>query len=320
MKALASLAIAAGIAVCAAPAGAQVSALACGDVVTTNVTLQASLRGCSTGLVIGADGITVNLNGYSIEGIGEGVGVEASDRSGVSVRNGRIRGFATGVSFFNTTGSTIAGLRVRDTGRGISIGSVRPDQPDANEVAGNTVTNSDTGIFAFGSGDDIVSNTILSVSGAGILCRGAGISLTSPVNRVTNNLVARSGVGISLLFCVADVSRNTVMANAVDGILRTDSLGLVAANSAIGNGGSGIASVDSHGLFSRNVTIGNGGDGLSISDTFASHGPFYELVGNLAIANGGYGINTSLEGVVDNGRNRAYANRGPSQCVGVACN
>jgi hypothetical protein len=74
-------------------AAAQVS---CGQVVTQSATLDADLV-CSgsSGLVIGADGITIDLNGHTISGsltIG-GVGIDLADHDMVTVRNGTLDGF-----------------------------------------------------------------------------------------------------------------------------------------------------------------------------------------------------------------------------------
>ena len=59
------------------------SSPACGDVVTTNVTLAKSLKGCASGLVVGADNVTIDLNGYAIKGLanGTGTGIDVTGRT-----------------------------------------------------------------------------------------------------------------------------------------------------------------------------------------------------------------------------------------------
>src|SRR5690242_13975220 len=50
---------------------AQASALHCGDVITVNTRLSSDLVNCpDNGLVIGADNITLDLNGHVIDGDG----------------------------------------------------------------------------------------------------------------------------------------------------------------------------------------------------------------------------------------------------------
>ena len=55
--------------------GAPAQTLECGAEVTGDVTLEASLTGCTTGLVVGADGVTIDLNGYAIKGVGAEAGL-----------------------------------------------------------------------------------------------------------------------------------------------------------------------------------------------------------------------------------------------------
>src|SRR5688572_12390980 len=78
--------------------------LGCGAEVTTDVVLSASLTGCSTGLIVAADGITIDLNGYAIEGVGadSATGIEAADRVNVTIKNGHVRGFQVGVRLLRT--------------------------------------------------------------------------------------------------------------------------------------------------------------------------------------------------------------------------
>jgi hypothetical protein len=57
--------------VMATPAMASVPPLACGDTIVADTTLRADLLSCEgNGLVIGADGILLNLNGHVVAGNG----------------------------------------------------------------------------------------------------------------------------------------------------------------------------------------------------------------------------------------------------------
>ena len=72
----------------------------CGQSVATDVVLDHDLANCpGDGLVAAADGITVDLNGHTIAGVGgsspDTVGVLLGDHSNVTVRNGSLRGFTT---------------------------------------------------------------------------------------------------------------------------------------------------------------------------------------------------------------------------------
>ena len=86
--------------------------LECGDTITADTTLDRDLTDCpSNGIVIGADGITLDLNGHTISGDGKpvrrcrrdqicDVGVANDDHAGVTIRRGSVRGFGIGVGVF----------------------------------------------------------------------------------------------------------------------------------------------------------------------------------------------------------------------------
>src|SRR4051794_22192460 len=81
----------------AAPAAAD--GVHCGAVLTKSVKLTKDLTGCGeTGLVIAADGVTVDLNAHTLAGTGTGDGVvDDGNHSGVTVKNGRIENFGGAV-------------------------------------------------------------------------------------------------------------------------------------------------------------------------------------------------------------------------------
>lgn len=303
-----------------AVSGANSQVLGCGAEVTTNVTLTAPMTGCSTGLVVGADGITVDLNGYAIEGVGAdaGSGIEAVGRSGITIKNGDIRGFDAGVRLVGVNGSTVERLTISDTNRGISLGNFQILGADSsfNEIRGNTVTNSSSGIFMEVShSNQVLKNSLLDNSGSGVFCfAGQG-------NQIESNISVGNGTGIELISCTeTSLLKNVASRNRTSGIWRQESPGIVQKNAANDNGGLGIFSFDSHAAFTQNVTNGNGLNGLHIEDSQPGHGPFHSITGHLANANGGYAIFTSVEGVIDGGKNRARANGEPTQCFGFLCN
>src|SRR5687767_14036809 len=73
----------------------QADQAGCGQVLTGSITLTNDLVACAgDGLVIGAGGITVDLNWHLVQGTGLGVGVRNPGHHGVTIRNGTIRNFA----------------------------------------------------------------------------------------------------------------------------------------------------------------------------------------------------------------------------------
>jgi nitrous oxidase accessory protein NosD len=88
---------------------ALASHVGCGDKITTDTRLDSDLVNCpNNGIVIGADGVTLNLNGHTIDGDGKtfaacprrkicDVGVVSVGHDGVAVRHGSVRQFDVGV-------------------------------------------------------------------------------------------------------------------------------------------------------------------------------------------------------------------------------
>jgi parallel beta-helix repeat protein len=166
-RAAAAAAILAGALAFASPAAAK-PALQCGDTVTHSVTLTRDLTNCPDwGLQIGADGITVDLNGHTIDGTvtqitdcdvppsgPAGIGNPSYDR--VTIENGTLQQFSSGVGAgTETTGmsdSTLRNLTARDNRfSGIGMGS-RTGHNDDNRIVHNT-------LYGNGCGNGIALNT-----------------------------------------------------------------------------------------------------------------------------------------------------------------
>src|SRR5215210_7379356 len=82
------------------------TSLSCGQVVKVSVKLTANLNCKTDGIIVGADGITVDLNGFTIAGPGgdsSKVGIMLANNDDVQVTGGSITDFQAGV--LNTGGS-----------------------------------------------------------------------------------------------------------------------------------------------------------------------------------------------------------------------
>jgi hypothetical protein len=150
-------------------------------------------------LVINTDGLGgVPLSGYPM-------GVHASERSHVLVRNGTVAGFREGVSLSRPVGSTLSdnhlveGMRVYDCRRfGIAVYS--EDSVVRNNVVYDIVANQDTdptGIWIGGFRNRVVGNTVSRVIGGGKLNDRWGIRLVDGShNLVLGNHLAATRKGV----------------------------------------------------------------------------------------------------------------------------
>lgn len=118
-------ALVAGLAVCGADTWhARGAPVGCGAVLTANTTLQDDLNCSGTALVIGADNITVNLNGHTLRSLdGLGVGLTIVGHNGVTIKNGVIDGFQEAVLAQESSDLTLQGLTIP----GVSGNGTSPD-------------------------------------------------------------------------------------------------------------------------------------------------------------------------------------------------
>src|ERR1700760_3435379 len=100
-----------------AGAATRSTALRCGATVTRSTVLTADLVGCpGTGLIVAADGITIDLAGHQISGTNApgSEGIADDGHAGVHVLRGRISDFRrNGVGIRNAPGSVVRGLVIR---------------------------------------------------------------------------------------------------------------------------------------------------------------------------------------------------------------
>jgi hypothetical protein len=237
---------AAAIAIPAAAQGAPTT-VTCGQTITHSVTLANDLTNCAGhGLVIGADGITVDLNGHTIDGVlatGCDFPGHDADRNGVdnrggfdgvTVQNGTVRQFDSGVAAGSDTegmsDSRVHGLTLRDNRfAGVSIGSgagtaaTADNRIDHNVVSGGACS---TGLdLNTGVGNRFDKNRVTDVGGTGIaICCGD----TSDGNVVADNRIARTADRGILVF---ETGAARIVGNVLSDI-GGDGIGIIFAKSS----------------------------------------------------------------------------------------
>jgi parallel beta-helix repeat protein len=218
--------------------------LSCGQTITQNTTLENDVGPCTNhGVIVGADGITFNLNGHRIFGTaaaGDKAGVFLLNRTGVTVMNGTVSDFDIGVAIDGGSNNTVTGMIARDNiggsggigGDGFAIMSSRGNRILASEAINNAPF-SGIGLYSRRDSDhpgpaavardnliqgNVVSGNIISrnrVTPIDTDNDGIRVENDAAFNTFTDNRVTGNGLdGISLF---ADTFDNVVRNNQVDG-------------------------------------------------------------------------------------------------------
>jgi len=246
--------------------------LECGDTITADTILDRDLTGCpNNGILIGADGITLDLNGHTISGDGKLVrrcprrqicdaGVGNDGHSGVTVRNGSLRRFATGVVVLEVRDNHLVdlsssqnqffGFVIAGTARTVIRDSSGNDNPAPDgdglgvfgshdlRIVHNTIRHNGLGMHIADSSKNLIKGNVVSRNS------DFGIFLEADGNQVRGNRSVRDGVaGIQ----VGPGSRNVMAGNRIDG------------------SGEGIAVEKGRGnVVARNVIVGVRHDGIRL--------------------------------------------------------
>ena len=207
----------------------------CGSVVVDDLTLDHDLACAGSGLIAGADGISLNLNGHVISGAGSGDGIAIVGRTDVTVKGGRIQNFTAGVrvtlssdvQIKNTTiadntdgidcaaectGSTFKANEFRNNrARGIMLRGLTRD----NVVKDNVLDGNRVGVLLFGAVDTVVKDNILSSS----VVANIRVNVLATGNTIRDNTASTSPAGVEFLITPTGsatgnaVVENTLIAN-----------------------------------------------------------------------------------------------------------
>jgi parallel beta-helix repeat protein len=307
----------------------------CGDTITQSTTLDSDLLNCpGDGIVIGADNITLDLNGHLIDGTGfptSGAGVDNNaGHDGVTVTGGRIQEFVGGVQSTGADNGLITRLTVTR-----SAFTAYLQYSDGNLVSRNVGEGPITLIFD-SDANLIERNTLSTRSSPGVAII-AGFPQTTPDhNRIERNTIsgAFEGIGVSGATDttverndVSDArfgidvaaSRTRVVQNTVSNSRVGISLGQAFETELVKNDvrdstgdGISVGSAAHDTLLDQNTANRNGDDGIDVESTPTT------LTKNTANDNADLGIEAVL-GVTDGGGNKARGNGNAAQCVNVEC-
>lgn len=269
----------------AANHGLPNDALMCGTVITANTTLQHSVGPCvDNGLVIGSDGVTLDLNGHTVYGLPGlpqaggplgGAGILVDGRQDVTVTNGTVKDFDGGVVIRGGEDNTVSDVHVTDNvggplsqwGEGIGVWSSTGNTLQGNTVSGNGPY---AGIGLYGAGDNTVSgNTVTTndVDRTPTVNEDIGIRIEpgSHNNSVSGNTVTSNGLdGVAVWGTDNSITNNTINNNGFhnkthrpgDGvrIWASASNTTVTNNTICGNAGSPVVALSSGNTINSNTT------------------------------------------------------------------
>lgn len=256
---------------------------ACGAVVTTDVVLTEDLVGCpGHGLIVGADGITIDLGGHEL-GAAPGstsYGIDQRGHHGVTIRNGHISDFHYSVSLVSSHDNLVEGITTSRTERlvelawssrntlrdlwandPVSVG-VRITGGSENSVDDVTAFATLWGLIIHDSHDNTVTSSRFDAGSPGYW-HGVTVSGGSTGNTIRN--VEASGFS-NHGFLVTDTAAettldgNTSRDNGIDGIrIEGDATGtLLSGNTATANGELGIRALVRVTDGGGNTATGNG--------------------------------------------------------------
>jgi large repetitive protein len=264
------------------------TAVRCGQVLDTSVLVTNDLSDCpADGLIIGAPGITVALDGHTIDGVGLGTGVLNDGHRGVTITGGTLREFDVGVLLNPGTADNVAshldvelnqeaGIRLSGAhsgnlihsntfvGNALAVGLV--DGTEGAIVRDNAVPDgSGHGLEIIAShGNRLEGNAVTGGSDAGIVLEG------SRRNVLVGNQVSGVSDAAVLVHTESDGNRiegNTVTASDGGVVVGESSGNLVIGNAIHDMSDSGVDLDAAH----RTVVLDNdlrfNGEGIEVFDS-----------------------------------------------------
>lgn len=227
---------------------AQANHVSCGQVITQSTVLDSNIGPCTGhGVVIGASGITLDLNGKTITGDntrghpgdGEDAGVRSEGMSNVVITHGIIQFFDAGVAIDGGSANEVKQVTARrnqstgegDFGDGIAIFASANNSIHNNFLSENGPF-SGVSLIAITSTGNTVKDNVITRNTVPRLFGGHGVTTEetdgvrlefSPSNLVEGNHITKNGLdGIGVFVRATDniIRNNRIEDNGVDGTSR----------------------------------------------------------------------------------------------------
>lgn len=159
--------------------------------------------------VITASGVTLDLQGHTLNGSGVGSGIRVTENlQQITIRNGNVRGFNIGIELFSTRDYTVEGVHAVNN----VLHGLFTSNPGEGRVVNNTFAgNGCGGISAIGNQPILIENNL--VHDNALVSGGCSGILAGAGSRIVGNIVRNNGRhGIDVL-CPSSVVGNTSILN-----------------------------------------------------------------------------------------------------------
>ncbi len=167
----------------------------CGELITSDLTLGEAVANCEgDGLVIGVDGVTIDLGGQLVSGAGTvgTVGIRLNGVTDVTILNGTVSGFGHGVVVENGGGAVLDSV-VSTAHRGSGLLATGPD---------TVVTIVDSEFSANGEAGATFNDGVSATSRTSVFSnnRGTGLGLSGATVSLNGDTIdSNSGAGIAVI-------------------------------------------------------------------------------------------------------------------------
>lgn len=237
-----AIVIIAGIFAAAVAAPASHANPSCGATITKSTKLTSDISGCTgVGLKIGADDITLDLNGHTVAAAArrnpEAHGILNKGHEGVTIRGGAVSGFgAYGVRLAGADRNLVEDLTLTSNFTGVGLfesdrGVVQDTKMSGQKFVGLNLTG--------GSGNRVRRNEIAATNGYGVFVQSSPAE-NGRGHRIAGNLLDGNGIAVFPGPRRTKVAGNAVKKSPGDGITAFEPTTVLAGNSVTDSQGRGI--------------------------------------------------------------------------------
>ena len=219
----------------AAPASQASAPLHCGATITKSTKLTQDLTNCpGVGIQIGADGITLDLDGHTVAAAAKrnpkahGILNVGHDR--VTIKGGTVQGFgAYGVRLAGVQRNHVVDMKMTANFTGIGLVESSSNLVERSVMSGSRFVGVN---LTGGTANRVVHNEIAGSIGAGVLLQ-TSVGDHGSHNRVMDNAIDGNGIQVNPGQVAAMIARNTITTTAADGIVVYEPSTILQGNAAV---------------------------------------------------------------------------------------